>query len=380
MGTDQDETGYQRQFNAAVSVIQNLPKSGSYRPSYEEMLRFYSHYKQATVGPCNIPRPGFWDPIGRYKWDAWSKLGHMSQEDAMCTYIRDMKMVAQKIIDTVPLHDKSPEMFEPFRPLYEVIPDMPRPPDSFFKMNAENEASEGVDTPSLKERNEELQKQSLEESWLPTSTVERSDLDEEEQRRDPIGEATLLSGDRRLKSWGSENEEFSDGVEILGPDQNGEEESSKIYPHLFQASDDSPTKIKSKSRRHSAERRKDSGFVTVPQSTSDAYVKNPSASSSSDTSSGSQSKYRSSSQNLSSQIATTVEALQTSIRGLCQRLESLEQALQDQQQYIIERTRKSPKEPKRRHPAVGRSQTLLFILVWPFIVHWLVRRYLGWKR
>uniref|UniRef100_A0A803XXM5 ACB domain-containing protein n=1 Tax=Meleagris gallopavo TaxID=9103 RepID=A0A803XXM5_MELGA len=31
------------------------------------MLKFYSFYKQATQGPCNIPRPGFWDPIGRYK-------------------------------------------------------------------------------------------------------------------------------------------------------------------------------------------------------------------------------------------------------------------------------------------------------------------------
>lgn len=30
MGTDQDESGYRRQFNAAVSVIQSLPKSGMY--------------------------------------------------------------------------------------------------------------------------------------------------------------------------------------------------------------------------------------------------------------------------------------------------------------------------------------------------------------
>ncbi|XP_059734024.1 acyl-CoA-binding domain-containing protein 4 isoform X8 [Bos taurus] len=61
------EPDCQKQFQAAVSVIQNLPKNGSYRPSYEEMLRFYSYYKQATMGPCLIPQPGFWDPIGRYK-------------------------------------------------------------------------------------------------------------------------------------------------------------------------------------------------------------------------------------------------------------------------------------------------------------------------
>ncbi|KAG9474380.1 hypothetical protein GDO78_004595, partial [Eleutherodactylus coqui] len=133
MGTDQDEAGYERQFKAAVSVIQNLPKHGAYQPSNNEKLKFYGYYKQATVGPCNISRPGFWDPIGRYKWDAWSKLDAMSQKDAMSAYIKEMKRAAQKIIDTIPLDDKSPDMFEPFRPLYEVIPDMPRPPDSFFQ-------------------------------------------------------------------------------------------------------------------------------------------------------------------------------------------------------------------------------------------------------
>lgn len=30
--------------------------------------------------------------------DAWNKLGQMSQEDAMCAYIREMKKVAQKVI------------------------------------------------------------------------------------------------------------------------------------------------------------------------------------------------------------------------------------------------------------------------------------------
>lgn len=61
------------------------------------MLRFYSYYKQATMGPCLAPRPGFWDPIGRYKWDAWNSLGKMSREEAMSAYITEMKVVAQKV-------------------------------------------------------------------------------------------------------------------------------------------------------------------------------------------------------------------------------------------------------------------------------------------
>uniref|UniRef100_A0A8B9YIU0 Acyl-CoA binding domain containing 4 n=1 Tax=Bos mutus grunniens TaxID=30521 RepID=A0A8B9YIU0_BOSMU len=127
------EPDCQKQFQAAVSVIQNLPKNGSYRPSYEEMLRFYSYYKQATMGPCLIPQPGFWDPIGRYKWEAWNSLGQMSREEAMSAYITEMKLVAQKVIDTVPLGEVAEDMFGYFEPLYQVIPDMPRPPETFLR-------------------------------------------------------------------------------------------------------------------------------------------------------------------------------------------------------------------------------------------------------
>ncbi|XP_008010549.1 acyl-CoA-binding domain-containing protein 4 isoform X14 [Chlorocebus sabaeus] len=114
MGTEKEspEPDCQKQFQAAVSVIQNLPKNGSYRPSYEEMLRFYSYYKQATMGPCLVPRPGFWDPIGRYKWDAWNSLGKMSREEAMSAYITEMKLVAQKS----PIHP------ETWTPRFSVIP------------------------------------------------------------------------------------------------------------------------------------------------------------------------------------------------------------------------------------------------------------------
>ncbi|KAL7976944.1 hypothetical protein Chor_008893 [Crotalus horridus] len=133
MGLKTEEANCQSQFEAAVQVIQGLPKNGSYRPSYEEMLRFYSYYKQATMGQCQIPRPGFWDPIGRYKWDAWKRLGKMTKEEAMAAYIMEMKKAAQKVINTVPMDQASEDMFVYFEPLYEVIHDMPRPPESFFK-------------------------------------------------------------------------------------------------------------------------------------------------------------------------------------------------------------------------------------------------------
>ncbi|KAK9496728.1 hypothetical protein O3M35_013021 [Rhynocoris fuscipes] len=92
----------EEKFNAAVSVIRNLPKNGSYQPSHELMLRFYAYYKQATEGPAKGQRPGFWDVIKRAKWDAWAKLGDMSREEAMRRYVEELN----KIVETMALTDK----------------------------------------------------------------------------------------------------------------------------------------------------------------------------------------------------------------------------------------------------------------------------------
>ncbi|XP_069808826.1 acyl-CoA-binding domain-containing protein 4 [Dendropsophus ebraccatus] len=383
MGTDQDETGYQRQFNAAVSVIQSLPKNGAYRPSYEEMLRFYSYYKQATVGPCNIARPGFWDPIGKYKWDAWSKLGAMTQEDAMCAYIRQMKMVAQKIIDTFPLEETSPEMFEPFRPLYDVIPDMPRPPDSFFRTSTGAEPSEDTTEHAIPEESEEMGDQESGDKSDYAAEIETGALSvekEPEQRRDPLGEATHpVQTGQRLQSWGSEND-YSDTVEQLGSDQECEDNGSRIYPHLFQPSDVTRKKAKIRSRRKSSERRKDDDYESGPGSSSDAWLGSRNEEASGDPASGLQTRCQNAPHQLSPQIKATVEALQASIQGLCQRLEVLERTLQDQRQYIEGQAQRSHKVPKQRRPALAKSQTFLFIVIWPFVVHWLLRRFQWRKR
>uniref|UniRef100_A0A674B738 Acyl-CoA binding domain containing 4 n=1 Tax=Salmo trutta TaxID=8032 RepID=A0A674B738_SALTR len=129
-----ESVDHQKRFQAAVDVIQNLPKSGAYRPPYEVMLRFYCLYKQAVCGPCTVSRPGFWDPVGRYKWDAWSRLGEMSSEIAMAAYVDEMKKVAQEVIDTMPINEKTASLFHHFEPLYMVIHDMPRPPDTLLDL------------------------------------------------------------------------------------------------------------------------------------------------------------------------------------------------------------------------------------------------------
>ncbi|XP_072010203.1 acyl-CoA-binding domain-containing protein 5 isoform X2 [Engystomops pustulosus] len=110
---------HQTRFEAAVSVIQSLPKNGSFQPSNDMMLKFYSFYKQATQGPCNIQRPGFWDPVGRYKWDAWNALGDMSKEEAMIAYVDEMK----KILETMPMTEKVEELLQVIGPFYEIVED-----------------------------------------------------------------------------------------------------------------------------------------------------------------------------------------------------------------------------------------------------------------
>ncbi|XP_059494863.1 acyl-CoA-binding domain-containing protein 5 isoform X2 [Stegostoma tigrinum] len=140
----------QRQFQAAVSVIQALPKNGAYRPSHEKMLKFYSYYKQATVGPCSISRPGFWDPIGRVKWDAWKSLGNLSKEAAMMTYVEEIKKTAQEIIDTMSGTESEEQHFRLFQPLYEVVEDMPRPPCFLLKeVSGEDATTPLTSTPCI---------------------------------------------------------------------------------------------------------------------------------------------------------------------------------------------------------------------------------------
>ena len=80
----------EERFQAAVKGIQRLPSSGTIRhltldlfrvldrfildssgslqPSNLTKLIFYGLFKQATVGPCNEPRPLLFNVVKRAKW------------------------------------------------------------------------------------------------------------------------------------------------------------------------------------------------------------------------------------------------------------------------------------------------------------------------
>ncbi len=59
------------------------------------MLLFYSYYKQATLGPCTLAKPAFWDVVNKAKWNAWTSLGQMSKDQAMKKYVEEIKKVYQ---------------------------------------------------------------------------------------------------------------------------------------------------------------------------------------------------------------------------------------------------------------------------------------------
>eukprot|EP01104_Vermistella_antarctica_P018121 TRINITY_DN6613_c0_g1_i1.p1 TRINITY_DN6613_c0_g1~~TRINITY_DN6613_c0_g1_i1.p1 ORF type:complete len:264 (+),score=47.17 TRINITY_DN6613_c0_g1_i1:134-925(+) len=58
-----------------------------FQANQTQQLRFYSLFKQATVGVCDTPKPGLFSWTERTKWDAWNDLGDLSSHDAKVQYI-----------------------------------------------------------------------------------------------------------------------------------------------------------------------------------------------------------------------------------------------------------------------------------------------------
>lgn len=73
-------------FESAVAAVPGLSRD----PGNEVKLRLYALYKQATEGDVAGKRPGFTNPVGRAKYDAWSRLGGTSRADAEAAYVEEV--------------------------------------------------------------------------------------------------------------------------------------------------------------------------------------------------------------------------------------------------------------------------------------------------
>ncbi|XP_008505605.2 enoyl-CoA delta isomerase 2 isoform X1 [Equus przewalskii] len=73
----------QKDLENAVNQMKLLKKD----PGNEVKLKLYALYKQATEGPCNMPKPGIYDLIRKAKWEAWNTLGNLPKETARQNYV-----------------------------------------------------------------------------------------------------------------------------------------------------------------------------------------------------------------------------------------------------------------------------------------------------
>ncbi|XP_071674200.1 acyl-CoA-binding domain-containing protein 4 isoform X2 [Patagioenas fasciata] len=347
---DEPESG--AQFRAAVQVIQGLPRSGSYRPSYEEMLRFYSYYKQATAGRCQGPRPGFWDPIGRYKWDAWHSLGRMSKEEAMAAYVAEMKKVAQKIIDTVPMDETTEEMFKYFEPLYEVIHDMPRPPEAFFKRKGGSQeltAEPGQDEPVS--------------STAPEHPEDAVSVEQDGQHAPGGGLALAAEVHQGHQvTSDSEGDVYCDSLEHMEPEQAGQPLGLSLTSVMAGPEPLVPCgagqgergegrrRVGRSSTGHAARGSQRDPCLAVGEqdagNVAELSLELP--------------------PELEAHVANTVQALQDDMRRVLERLSELETLTAAQETSLW--------------PLAVSPRTLLFLLTWPFVTQWLLRRWQGRKR
>lgn len=87
-----DASTIDKQFASALVQV-NAGGKDAPKLSNSEKLAFYALFKQANIGKCNIPQPSRLKIADRMKWDAWNKLGSMSQSDAKAKFVAEfMKM------------------------------------------------------------------------------------------------------------------------------------------------------------------------------------------------------------------------------------------------------------------------------------------------
>ncbi|MDX2302552.1 MAG: acyl-CoA-binding protein [Microscillaceae bacterium] len=73
----------QEKFEQAVLKSKSFTK----KPSNDTLLQLYALYKQATQGDVSGSKPGMFDLVGKYKYEAWEKLKGLDTQTAQQQYI-----------------------------------------------------------------------------------------------------------------------------------------------------------------------------------------------------------------------------------------------------------------------------------------------------
>ncbi|KAL3516071.1 hypothetical protein ACH5RR_022973 [Cinchona calisaya] len=75
---------------AAYAGFDGSPTNSSVSSKFSNdvALLLYALYQQATIGPCNIPKPRGWSPVELSKWRSWNELGNMVSTEAMRLFLK----------------------------------------------------------------------------------------------------------------------------------------------------------------------------------------------------------------------------------------------------------------------------------------------------
>lgn len=85
----EDLSEIEQKFDRAATYLQGIVSE----LDQKVLLTFYGLYKQATVGPCNIPKPGIFNLQAKAKWNAWNDLGNTPKDVAMVRYVDEMEQL-----------------------------------------------------------------------------------------------------------------------------------------------------------------------------------------------------------------------------------------------------------------------------------------------
>ncbi|KAF9681574.1 hypothetical protein SADUNF_Sadunf05G0015800 [Salix dunnii] len=72
--------GFDRSHNSTTAVSSKFQN--------DTALLLYALYQQATIGPCNVPKPSSWKAVEQSKWKSWQGLGNMASTEAMRLFVK----------------------------------------------------------------------------------------------------------------------------------------------------------------------------------------------------------------------------------------------------------------------------------------------------
>ncbi|KAM6043092.1 acyl-CoA-binding domain-containing protein 4 isoform 2-T2 [Theristicus caerulescens] len=354
-----EEAGCGAQFRAAVQVIQGLPRSAT-------TSRRRRGAAKARGPASGTPSAGTSAAVPRR--DAWHSLGRMSKEEAMAAYVAEMKKVAQKIIDTVPMDETTEEMFGYFEPLYEVIRDMPRPPEAFFKRKG-----------GRRERTADPSQEDPASSPAPEHPEDAQPGEQRNGQHVPGGglapATEALEGSQVTSD--SEGDVYCDTLEQMEPEQAGQ--PLAFSPYGVQAGPEPPPP-RSAGQGERGEGRRLEGRSSAGLTALGSERDLPLARAEQDAGSVPELAPGLPAE-LDACVASAVRALQDDMRRVLERLSQLE-TLASAQGDAAGTDPDQPLAPQAASPwpLPASLRTLLFLVAWPFVTQWLLRRWQGGKR